>query len=49
MSTTPIRQPQDAPGWDAHKESLRVMWLEENNKLDQIMKFMSSFHGFHAE
>jgi len=39
----------DHPAWATHKVLLRDLWLKKNLNLDEIMKFMLDFHGFHAQ
>lgn len=35
--------------WETYKDLLRRLWLEDGLKLENIMKYMSEVHNFHAE
>jgi hypothetical protein len=43
------RQAEDSSRWDAHKVLLRDLYLEKNQKLEQVMDFMAGIHRFYAE
>jgi hypothetical protein len=49
MPRTRSRKAVGNSAWEAYKELLRVLWLEQNGKLEQVMKIAADSHNLHAE
>jgi hypothetical protein len=46
MRNTGPHQAEDSSRWEVHRQLLRDMF--QGKKLEDVMKYMAKFHGFHA-